>query len=98
MRWRIAQLECERWGGDLVSIGSVAEHRFVANLTDVIVNAKCFWIGLNFRDRAFRNWVWANGSAVDVNDDFTYWGAGQPDTADQQCVLMGGWSQWDIVV
>jgi hypothetical protein len=76
--WNAARLECERWGGWLVAIGSDAEEDFLSEAADVDV-----WIGLS--DIATEEqMVWANGEPL----GHTNWAAMQPDDFgdDEDCV------------
>jgi lectin-like protein len=86
--WNNARLECERWGGWLVTVSSEQEDDFLATQTDVDV-----WLGLS-DIAAEGQMVWVDGEPFGYRN----WLAMQPDNFgnDEDCVEKraagGGWN------
>jgi len=74
MTWIDAELHCVSKGGNLVSIHSQEEQKFVQHLIKSFDPAEGFtWIGLTDcqKDGA---WLWTDGTPF----DFTFWNEGEP--------------------
>ena len=102
-RWRDAQTACVDWGGNLVSIKSAGEHKFVMDLAGLFTDPKGVWIGLNYRGSTFRDWKWANGSVL-AEGNYLNWLPGQPDSTRpgeywccQECGMVGGDPSWELI-
>uniref|UniRef100_A0A4W5LZQ6 C-type lectin domain-containing protein n=1 Tax=Hucho hucho TaxID=62062 RepID=A0A4W5LZQ6_9TELE len=75
--WEESRQDCLERGADLVIINSEEEQDFLNNLN------KDFWIGLN--DSVTEGtWKWVDGTPLNTT---SYWGSGQPNGGDENCVL-----------
>ena len=68
--WDDARRYCVDRGGDLASVHSADENKFVLNLAPHQEN---FWIG-GYRDGKTKSWRWSDGSLFDFSD----WIGGKP--------------------
>ncbi|XP_078676753.1 apolipoprotein(a)-like isoform X1 [Branchiostoma floridae x Branchiostoma belcheri] len=83
--WATARVDCQRRGGDLVSVNSDAEWNWILGQT--LGSFPQYWIGLH--DQAGEgNFVWSDRSPVTV----TYWNYGEPNNSggDEDCAEIGG--------
>jgi hypothetical protein len=83
--WAVAQIYCQRYGYDLVTISDEDENAWVWEQASSI-NTRKWWIGYNDRVRE-GTFVWASGEDA----DYTNWSPGQPDDgrSTEECVHMG---------
>jgi len=68
--WNHARQTCNNWGGDLASIGSYAEQRYVRRVCGS--RARSVWIGFN-RGGLKARWVWSDTEA----NTFMFWRSGR---------------------
>ncbi|KAI8511499.1 hypothetical protein Bbelb_105990 [Branchiostoma belcheri] len=83
--WATARVDCQRRGGDLVSVNSDQEWNWILGQT--LGSFPQYWIGLH--DQAGEgNFVWSDRSPVTV----TYWNYGEPNNSggDEDCAEIGG--------
>jgi hypothetical protein len=86
--WANALLDCQAWGGSLVSITSSTEESLVQSRA----GSYAPWIGFN--DLAVEGtFVWSNGDAV----TYTHWNGGQPDDfhSSEDCAQMRSDGYWN---
>ncbi|XP_033969344.1 lactose-binding lectin l-2-like [Trematomus bernacchii] len=92
--WADAELYCVSQGGNLVSIHSREEERFVRFLIKGSDPAEGYtWIGLSDVHKEGR-WMWSDGCAV----KYFFWHSGQPNDRAQggeDCVLNNWRGKWN---
>ncbi|KAA8595412.1 hypothetical protein FQN60_012547 [Etheostoma spectabile] len=76
---------CQTAGGNLASIHSAEEHKFIRDYINQVSTTNTYtWIG-GFDAVKEGTWLWSDGSKF----DFTYFNAGQPDGgAVENCLLI----------
>ncbi|KAL6725447.1 hypothetical protein Aduo_007498 [Ancylostoma duodenale] len=78
----LAQRSCRRhFNGSLTMVESLGKAVF---LTDMMRSNASFWIGLRYKDQAYR---WTNDKAIH-DDDFKLWATHYPDSQQGDCVRM----------
>jgi hypothetical protein len=82
LNWASAQRECQRNGGDLVSITSAGENNLVRGLV-----ATTAWIGFYTAPGATPNFQWVDGEAAGFNG----FGPGEPQTGECARLAADGW-------
>ena len=84
LNWHDAKSYCENKGGHLVTITSLGEQDFVADLIAEDGNKNCYWLGGHKSSKGIWRWV--------TNEPTPYanWAKGQPDnyTDEEDCVMM----------
>lgn len=86
--WQQARSEANTWIGNLASVGSAAEQRFLENTFlrgESLLRP--FWIGLNdaYTEGTF---AWANGEAV----TYTFWSPGEPNNSGDEDYVAMNWA------
>ncbi|XP_061743297.1 secretory phospholipase A2 receptor isoform X2 [Nerophis ophidion] len=81
LTWSQALLTCQAQGGDLLSITSLAEHRYIRDRMDTV--AAMVWIGLNHLKDG-RGWQWSDGAPLSLVN-FTTALPASPLEDDRQC-------------
>nr|XP_006813569.1 PREDICTED: macrophage mannose receptor 1-like [Saccoglossus kowalevskii] len=81
IQWNSAQIECETYQGNLVSINDNVEQSFLNSKLSQISNGESYWVGLN--DLGVSGvYEWSDGQKV----TYTNWGVNQPDSRTGDCV------------
>ncbi|XP_039671321.1 galactose-specific lectin nattectin-like isoform X4 [Perca fluviatilis] len=91
--WPDAETFCQSAGGNLASIHSDAEHKFIRNyIKQVTGSYRHSWIGGTDAVKEF-TWLWTDGS----NFDYTSWNAGEPNNlGGENCLEMNwGGENWN---
>ena len=86
--WHEADSICNSLGGHLVSINSVEENNFVANIDNCFQGSSSFWIGLYYYELDESAIHWSNGESgssitVTSSSDATYYVSNS--TSDNVC-------------
>ena len=82
--WSSAKSYCQNKGGHLVTITSLGEQNFVADLVYQDGSKNCYWIGGHKSSNG--NWRWI----TDESMSFANWAKKQPDnyTGEEDCLMM----------
>nr|ACQ99328.1 C-type lectin 14 [Perca flavescens] len=95
--WLDAETFCLTIGGNLASIHSDAQHKFIRNYTNQVSGGNTqAWIGGSSAVEVF-TWLWTDGSKF----DYTSWDAGEPNNLGGRefCLLMNwnghSWNDWN---
>jgi len=101
--WFDARSACQAAGGDLASINSPDESKFLFSVVQGIPTIANFWIGLidsnpfphDILDTADSGWAWSDGSPL----PYINWGLGEPNNAgDEDCgEFYTGDSTWNDI-
>lgn len=86
--WQQARSEANTWIGNLASVGSAAEQRFLENTFlrgESLLRP--FWIGLNDANTE-GTFAWANGEAV----TYTFWSPGEPNNSGDEDYVAMNWA------
>ncbi|CAH1774399.1 unnamed protein product [Owenia fusiformis] len=93
--WTDSRATCQDHGGDLLSINSVHEQRYIAARTVGITGSLGMWIGIHDRSEKFI-WEWSSGDPV----NFFNWAPGEPNNwaGTEDCGEMALFSkQWNDI-
>ena len=92
INWLDAQSSCTIWGGDLTSITTERENKYLYTIISSSVGY-C-WIGLNDRDVEGTN-IWIDGTTV----SYTNWTSTPSDDTNSNCVQINntGNGMWESV-
>ena len=92
MAWNDSRLVCQSYGGDLLSITSQVEQRFITSrLKPGFKSLPFYWIG--FTDEGNEgNWRWIDGSET----KFTNWNFHQPNNwkGNENCAFINPYGKW----
>ncbi|XP_051787818.1 scavenger receptor cysteine-rich type 1 protein M130-like isoform X4 [Erpetoichthys calabaricus] len=99
--WIDAELHCLSLGGNLASVNSFDDNKFIVNLIkSKDVNNPVTWLGGSDAVRETA-WLWTDGSRW----DFVNWNSGEPNKADgnEKCIhinfqVQGSWNDADCTV
>ena len=84
MNWSTAKSYCQNKGGHLVTITTLGEQNFVADLMYQDGNKNCYWLGAHKSVNG--NWRWVTNEFM----PFANWAKKQPDnyTGEEDCLMM----------